>query len=153
MHFFGKVFMRMTDQNDFQTILEFGSLRKGSTEHLWKLFINDRYKELILDPPITNPDQAVINVLHANGIYEDQLHNYQFRTGLTRQAQNMVGDMLERFLFYHLKDWIWCSGAIVPHHTCTAIDDVCDIYNEMPQGSTYAQGARLIKMWVLNNDQ
>ena len=48
---------------------------------------------------------------------------------------------------------LWNCTDIMPHHTCTAIDDVCDIYNEMPQGSTYAQGARLIKMWVLNDDQ
>ena len=111
----------MNNLSDFQTALEFGNssdkdagLRKGSEEQLWRRFINDRNKELELDPPTTNPDQAVINILYANGIYQDQLNNYQFRTGLTRQAQNMVGDLLERFLYRNLKDWIWCSGAIVP---------------------------------------
>jgi hypothetical protein len=71
-------------------------------------------------PPTTVPDETVSFILNVYfGIDEKDLERAKEEHKLSMAAENMVGDLLERYLAGVLepKGWIWCSGSVV-----TAVD-------------------------------
>jgi hypothetical protein len=67
-------------------------------------------------PPTTVPDEMVSFILHHYfDIPDDQLKRAQKEHLLSMGAENMVGDLLERYLASVLEPegWVWCSGSMV----------------------------------------
>lgn len=67
-------------------------------------------------PPSTVPDEMVSFILHHYfDVPENQLARAKSEHLLAMGAENMVGDLLERYLASVLepKGWIWCSGSMV----------------------------------------
>ncbi|OZA27094.1 MAG: hypothetical protein B7X93_09720 [Hydrogenophilales bacterium 17-61-9] len=66
--------------------------------------------------PATVPDEMVSTILHEYfGIPEADLDRVKLEHQLSMGAENLVGDLLERYLASVLepKGWVWCSGAMV----------------------------------------
>lgn len=66
--------------------------------------------------PETVPDEMVSVILHSYfKIPESDLSRVQREHSLSMGAENMVGELLERYLASVLEPlgWIWCSGAMV----------------------------------------
>ena len=67
-------------------------------------------------PPATVPDEMVSVILHEYfDIPPDSLVRVKREHLLSMGAENLVGDLLERYLATVMepRGWIWCSGAIV----------------------------------------
>lgn len=67
-------------------------------------------------PPTTVPDEVVSVVLNVSfDIDENDLARIKEEHRLSMGAENIVGDLLERYLAEKLEPsgWIWCSGTIV----------------------------------------
>lgn len=90
----------------------------GSEEyiHLAALqFVGSR-KKLRPTTPSTIPDEMVSFILHHwFGIPEDQLQRIKAEHQLSMGAENMVGDLLERYLAEGLEPagWVWISGSLI----------------------------------------
>lgn len=66
--------------------------------------------------PATIPDEMVSIILHEYfGIPSNQLEWAKQVHQLAMGAENLVGDLLERYLAFVLEPhgWVWCSGAMV----------------------------------------
>jgi hypothetical protein len=71
-------------------------------------------------PPSTVPDEMVSFILNVYfRVDEKDLDRAKKEHQLSMAAENMVGDLLERYLAGVLepKGWVWCSGSVV-----TAVD-------------------------------
>lgn len=67
-------------------------------------------------PPETVPDQMVSVILNEYfDVEENQLSRIIREHALSMGAENLVGDLLERYLASVLEPlgWIWCSGSVV----------------------------------------
>jgi hypothetical protein len=67
-------------------------------------------------PPETVPDEMVSLILNQYfDVNSDQLERIKREHLLSMGAENVVGDMLERYLASVLEPagWVWCSGAMV----------------------------------------
>ncbi|WP_226102041.1 SinI family restriction endonuclease [Dickeya oryzae] len=67
-------------------------------------------------PPTTVPDEVVSLVLNVSfDINKNDLARIKEEHRLSMGAENIVGDLLERYLAEKLEPsgWIWCSGTIV----------------------------------------
>ncbi|KJV47918.1 restriction endonuclease Eco47I [Pantoea sp. BL1] len=67
-------------------------------------------------PPTTVPDEVVSLVLKVSfDIHEKDLNRIKEEHRLSMGAENIVGELLERYLAEKLEPsgWIWCSGTIV----------------------------------------
>lgn len=67
-------------------------------------------------PPTTVPDQLVSLILHK--YFKVELQNLAFAQQthlLSMGAENLIGDLLERYIASQLEPhgWIWCPGALV----------------------------------------
>ena len=66
--------------------------------------------------PTTVPDEMVSLILNEYfGIDESQLERVKQEHSLSMGAENLVGELLERYLATVLEPfgWVWCSGAMV----------------------------------------
>jgi hypothetical protein len=66
--------------------------------------------------PTTVPDRLVSLILHRHfKVAEESLDRAQHEHLLSMGAENMVGNLLERFIASKLEPhgWVWCSGSIV----------------------------------------
>lgn len=67
-------------------------------------------------PPLTIPDDISSLILqHYFGIAADRLEEVKREHQLSMVAENMVGELLERYLATVLEPlgWTWCSGSVV----------------------------------------
>ena len=67
-------------------------------------------------PPGTVPDEVVSTILVSYfGINPVNIENIKIEHQLSMSAENMVGDLLERYLASIMEPhgWIWCSGSMV----------------------------------------
>lgn len=67
-------------------------------------------------PPATVPDEMVSVILHEYfGIAAGDLEQAKRQHLLSMGAENLIGELLERYLASILepRGWIWCSGAMV----------------------------------------
>lgn len=65
-------------------------------------------------PPKTVPDQMVSLILHEYfGCDETTLEKIQIEHALSMGAENLIGDLLERYLASVIEPlgWVWCSGS------------------------------------------
>lgn len=95
------------------------------------------------EPPSTVPDEMVSFILfHYFDIPEDHLTRAEHQHRLAMGAENMVGDLLERYLASVLEPmgWIWCSGSMVK-----AVDFI-----KPPSGNV---GWRLLQVKNRNNSE
>jgi SinI restriction endonuclease len=79
-------------------------------------------------PPKTVSDETVSYILNVYfGIDEKDLERAKEEHKLSMAAENMVGDLLERYLAGVLepKDWVWCAGLFV-----TAVDFIKPVNRE-----------------------
>lgn len=68
------------------------------------------------EPPSTVPDELVSFILHHYfDVSEADLERVRNEHQLSMGAENMVGDLLERYLATVMEPngWIWCSGSMV----------------------------------------
>lgn len=68
------------------------------------------------EPPATVPDEMVSFILrHYFDLPEDNLERAKQEHQLSMGAENLVGELLERYLASVMepKGWIWCSGSMV----------------------------------------
>lgn len=66
--------------------------------------------------PETVPDKLVSLILHKHfNVPQDSLERAQNEHLLSMGAENMVGNLLERFIASKLEPhgWVWCSGSLV----------------------------------------
>ncbi|MCI6574713.1 MAG: SinI family restriction endonuclease [Arcanobacterium sp.] len=70
-----------------------------------------------LPQPGTVPDPALSIVMqHGYNVPESSLSDWIEGHRIAMVAENMVGDLLERYLDSVLNDeWIWCAGEVVKH--------------------------------------
>ncbi len=67
-------------------------------------------------PPSTVPDEVVSVILHQYyNVEEDRLEDIKRTHSLSMAAENLIGELLERYLATLLepKGWVWCSGSVV----------------------------------------
>lgn len=67
-------------------------------------------------PPSTVPDEMVSVILHEYfGLAREDLERAKQEHSLSMAAENLIGDLLERYLSTILepRGWVWCSGATV----------------------------------------
>lgn len=68
------------------------------------------------EPPSTVPDEMVSVILEGYfGLPHERLKQTQREHSLSMAAENIVGDLLERYLatLMEPRGWIWCSGSMV----------------------------------------
>jgi hypothetical protein len=68
------------------------------------------------EPPATVPDEMVSFILHTHfKVAEGDLERAKNEHQLSMGAENLVGELLERYLasIMEPKGWIWCSGSTV----------------------------------------
>lgn len=90
----------------------------GSKEYIYSIakIFSDSRKPRKPSPPTTIPDKMVGTVLHTYfGIPDQCLERIEKEHALSMGAENIIGDLLERYLAHILEQygWIWCSGTIV----------------------------------------
>lgn len=90
----------------------------GKEEHIEYLArnFNDSRRPKKPTPPNTVSDQVVSLVLSVSfGIPEENLSRIQEEHRLSMASENIVGELLERYLAEKLEPsgWIWCSGTSV----------------------------------------
>ena len=90
----------------------------GSIEYVKRQARNfsDARKPSAPTPPSTIPDEMVSVILVSYfGISERDIEKTKREHMLSMGAENMVGNLLERYLAFVLepKGWIWCSGSVV----------------------------------------
>jgi hypothetical protein len=79
-------------------------------------------------PPATVPDETVSFILNVHfEIDEKDLDRAKKEHQLSMASENMVGNLLERYLAEALepKGWIWCAGSVV-----TAVDFIKPLNND-----------------------
>ncbi|WP_227726520.1 SinI family restriction endonuclease [Yersinia proxima] len=90
----------------------------GSSDYIVKvaeLFSESRYPKKPAKPA-TVPDEMVGVVLHVFFDFnKDDLPRVQKEHSFSMGAENIIGELLERYLAHKLEPhgWIWCSGTIV----------------------------------------
>lgn len=90
----------------------------GSQEHITKLaesFSLSRLKKAPKEPS-TIPDKMVSEILNIYfGIPRQQLEGAKRLHSLSMAAENIVGDLLERYIasIVEPEGWIWCSGSTI----------------------------------------
>lgn len=84
--------------------------------YLARKFNNGRLRKS-LPQPQTVPDPALpITMQHGYGVAQYDLENYIEGHRVAMVAENVVGELLERYLDSVLNDeWIWCAGEVVKH--------------------------------------
>lgn len=94
------------------------ALERGSEAYIKRLafnFANSRnYRSPT--PPSTVPDKMVSVILNEYfGVEESQLPRIAIEHALSMGAENLVGDLLERYLASVLEPlgWVWCSGSVI----------------------------------------
>lgn len=116
---FVKIILFSRDNPDLR-VLARGRLKMpfGSEEHLeW---LADRYlrgrEPKQLPTPGTVPDPALAAVMiHGYGVDERAINTQIDGHRWAMVAENVVGDLLERFIDSELDDddWVWCAGEVV----------------------------------------
>ena len=105
------------------------SIEQGSREHIAKLAISFATSRGPKTPktPSTVPDKMVSEILNIYyDIPESELEEAQKIHAESMGAENIIGDLLERYIASVLEPqgWIWCSGS-----TMKAIDFICPPIN------------------------
>lgn len=80
------------------------------------VYFSEARKPKAPKPPETIPDEMVSVILSEYfGIHTSNLERIKLEHQLSMGAENIVGDLLERYLASVLEPhgWIWCSGALV----------------------------------------
>lgn len=91
---------------------------KNSEEYFRRLaqkFASGR-KPTIPKPPATVPDEMVSIILNEYfDIDSEKLADIKHEHALSMGAENIVGDLLERYIASVLEPhgWIWCAGAVI----------------------------------------
>ncbi|ECL1714274.1 SinI family restriction endonuclease, partial [Salmonella enterica] len=90
----------------------------GKAEHIEYLAQNFNESRLPKKPtpPTTIPDEVVSLVLNVSfDIPQENLNRIKEEHRLSMASENIVGDLLERYLAEKLEPcgWIWCSGTSV----------------------------------------
>lgn len=86
---------------------------KEYIQRLAKIFANARNPRAP-KPPQTVPDKMVSLILHEYfGCDEAALEKIQTEHALSMGAENLIGDLLERYLASVIEPlgWVWCSGS------------------------------------------
>lgn len=90
----------------------------GSREYIWqqaRAFAASRMPKAP-QPPSTIPDEMLSLILQAFfGIPAESLERVKREHLLCMGAENLLGDLLERYLasVMESRGWVWCSGAMV----------------------------------------
>lgn len=90
----------------------------GSSEHIAKLAHMFHNSRMMRAPsiPATVPDTMVSVILNSHfDIHKDKLENAKELHSLSMSAENIIGDLLERYIASVIEDkgWVWCSGSTV----------------------------------------
>jgi SinI restriction endonuclease len=116
---FGTLIEFLVDNPDAASVLRGAKgLAKGSKDHLRlhaENFIASR-KPRAPKPPATVPDEMVSFIIHKYfDVPESELERAVELHNLAMGAENLVGDILERYIASEVEDdgWVWCSGSMV----------------------------------------
>lgn len=93
-------------------------IRFGSQEYIIKLANNFASSRFVRapTPPSTIPDEMVSKILNVYfNVPQDKLEEAKNLHALSMGAENIVGDLLERYIASVIEPqgWIWCSGSTV----------------------------------------
>lgn len=102
-------------------VQEFPAISNDLMRTYLTIYINDYYtaRERIPQvlPTSTVPDPAVDTVLKSNnkGLSTEQLKDIEGAHRLSMAAENLIGELLERYIAQTLEvhGWVWCCGATV----------------------------------------
>lgn len=118
-------------ENDFSQIIEFLSLNphmlsgrvdplelsdRQGVKTLFSIYERAVHSKLELAPPKTIPDEAVSVIIKSTlDCSEEKTNSIKVEHQLSMAAENMVGALLERYLYSVLKNhgWVWCAGDFV----------------------------------------
>lgn len=105
------------------------SIQQGSREHIEKLAISFAKSREPKTPktPSTVPDKMVSEILNIYyDVPRDQLEEAKMLHAESMGAENIIGDLLERYIASVIEPqgWVWCSGS-----TMKAIDFICPPIN------------------------
>lgn len=98
--------------------LKGGKIKTGSEEYI-RIQASNYWKSRnprLPKPPTTRPDEMVSVILEEYfGLPKQRLEEAKREHLLSMAAENIVGDLLERYLAKILEPhgWIWCSGSMV----------------------------------------
>ncbi|CAI1567963.1 SinI restriction endonuclease [Serratia marcescens] len=103
----------------------------GGEEHIESLANNfyESRKPKVPSPPKTFPDEVVSLVLNISfDIREEDLSRIKYEHAISMGAENIVGELLERYLAEKLEPlgWIWCSGTSVKSVDFIKYDEITD---------------------------
>lgn len=94
------------------------NIQGGSQEYITKLagnFASSRFVRAPT-PPSTIPDEMVSTILNVYfHVPQEKLEDAKYLHALSMGAENIVGDLLERYIASVIEPqgWIWCSGSTV----------------------------------------
>lgn len=91
---------------------------RGSEEYLRRQAVNliESRKPRAPTPPSTVPDEMVSFIINKYfDVPENELKRAAELHNLSMGAENLIGDILERYIASVVEDhdWVWCSGSIV----------------------------------------
>lgn len=116
---FGTLILFLTDNPEAASAVRGSkSLTIGSEDYIRRQaenFIRSR-EPRAPSPPSTVPDEMVSFIIHKYfDVPEKELARAVELHNLSMGAENLVGDILERYIASVVEDhdWVWCSGAIV----------------------------------------
>lgn len=94
------------------------NIQTGSQEHIAKLANNFASSRSVRapTPPSTVPDEMVSRILNVYfNVPQEKLEEAKYLHALSMGAENIVGDLLERYIASVIEPqgWIWCSGSTV----------------------------------------
>lgn len=94
------------------------NIEGGSQEYITKLANNFALSRVVRapTPPSTIPDEMVSRILSVYfNVPQDSLEDAKYLHALSMGAENIVGDLLERYIASVIEPqgWIWCSGSTV----------------------------------------
>lgn len=94
------------------------NIQGGSQEYITKLANNFTSSRFVRapTPPSTIPDEMVSTILNVYfNVPQEKLEEAKYLHALSMGAENIVGDLLERYIASVIEPqgWIWCSGSTV----------------------------------------
>ncbi len=116
---FGTLIEFLTDNPEAASAIRGGKgLTMGSEDYLRRQaenFIRSR-EPRAPSPPSTVPDEMVSFIIHKYfDVPESELERAVELHNLSMGAENLIGDILERYIASVVEDhgWVWCSGSMV----------------------------------------
>lgn len=115
---FKNLILFLSENPEFAPKSRSKKIESGSAEHIAKMaqsFSSSREGKAPT-PPETIPDEMVSNILNKYfDIEEGKLQEAKHLHMLSMGAENIVGDLLERYIASVMEPqgWVWCSGSTV----------------------------------------